>query len=525
MTDVAVHASLDEKTGQCIVGWQGAEQYAQKKMTIVPKGIEMANPTLLVLNLSKVPVASVSTVIENGGPEEAKNNKGVRVTFLVLKVITPGWTWVGDSPVVEAKDKKRAGAGVAAPKSESKDKLNAMMGENLLMHSYDTSNIRGVYVKSGRSEECLCITPGMVLSMMVWGRGLLSVFKEQKGEDLYPFDISVAQLSIKSVGCKGMETGNMLDVKSYSKSSNPALNLLGIRLMPSAIAKSLQESAVMRSRYLDGTHITPEDTTAMNINHAWLKGSISATVSIVKVAAGQGTFAIGPDDVLRFHVTQTLGDLPCAQMTIKCDTSAYGGDLLWVCKLFNVLALAGAMELIVIMDSYKASKMESEGEDTVLEGFARPNVAGLIEAMLTNKTADAGMDFVKETFGEAAINMATFKLDNDVVVALDTRVSNKKKSITETAANKSTLVHPSSAWERGHALHFFFGGRLVHYVVLPIATDAGNAGSNHVLSTIAVKWDDDIEMGPGVANKVAEVSSVEKKRKRAAAVGGESEAA
>jgi hypothetical protein len=133
--------------------------------------------------------------------------------------------------------------------------------------------------------------------------------------------------------------------------------------------------------------------------------------------------------------------------------------------------------------------------------------------MLTNKHTEVGMGFVKETFGDAAINMATFKLDNDVVVALDTRVLNKKKSVTETAANKTTLVHPSSAWERGHALHFFFGGRLVHYVVLPVATDAGVAGSNHVLSTIAVKWDDDVEMGPGVVNKVVEV---EKKRKRAA---------
>ena len=522
MTDAAVHASLEEKVGKCIVNWQSREQQVQRKMSQLPKLLEAPNPTLLVLNLTRVPVGNVGRVIQEGGADEAQKNKGARVTFLVLKVISGGWTWVG-APGSE----KETGGGQKGgkPKAgkippEAKEKLNTMMGDHLLMHTYDLTNLRGTYVKSARSEECLCISPGMVLSMMVWGKGFLNVFKDQKGEDLQAFDIAMVQLSTKSTSSTGMTSGNMLEVKNFTKNSYPSLNLLGTRLLPT-MAKSLVDSAVMRSRFLDGSHLPPAaEGTKNKINQEWLKGSISNTVSIVKVTADQGTFAIGPDDVLRFHVTQPLADLPCAQMTVQCDAGVFGADNKdWVCKLFNVLTLMGAMELLVILDSYKASKLESEGEDSVLEGFARVDVPALIERLLTKKLHSSGLDvsYVKEAFGEAAAKqMAVFKLEGDVSVVFDTRLLSKKHTVE--VGIKTTLVHPNSAWERGHALHFFFGGRLVHYVVVPLAADGGVDGNKHVLSTIAapVEWDEvEIEQTENI-NPNIPTTTAEKKRKRPA---------
>ena len=176
------------------------------------------------------------------------------------------------------------------------------------------------------------------------------------------FDIGIMQMGIKSIGCAGADSGNMLEVKTFVRNNHPGINLFSTRLFPS-LPTSLLESAAMRTRFLEGSHVENGETFGESkLKQDWVKGTMSSTVSVVKVSAQGGTFAIGPDDVLRFHVAQPLADLPCAQMTVRCDPSVFGNeaDKDWVCKLLNVLALIDAVELVVVMDSYKTTKLESE---------------------------------------------------------------------------------------------------------------------------------------------------------------------
>jgi hypothetical protein len=376
----------------------------------------------------------------------------------------------------------------------------------------------------------------MVLLLMVWGKGFLSVFKDQKGEDLQPFDISIVQLGMKSMQSTGIETGNMLEVKSFTKSFSPGLSLSSTRLLGgSLLGSSLQENAVLRSRFVDGSYYLGGDagpavaiSTGATLNQDMLKGNVSSTVSVTKIVLekGQGTFAIGPDDVLRFHATQPLSDLPCSSMTIQYDAAAFGADVSkdWVCKLFNVLALAGSVELLVILDSYKTSKLESEGAEMVLEAFARPIVSSLIGNIIRSKPQPAmDIPFVRDAFAATAKYMVAFEMVPDVIAVLDPRLLTKKKQQQQPAV-VGTLVHPPAAWERGHAIHFFFDGRLVHWAVVSLASDMCTDGSKHVLSTIApCKWgdDDNVEVEADADNATtAAAAPAEKKRKRPAAADG-----
>ena len=503
------HSQDDSKVGRCIVAWQASEQGAQKRMYSLPKGLEVANPTLLVLNLGKVPVAATNALIQGASAIELKAQKGVRVTFLVLKTLSPGWTWVeaaGSEKEVPQKGKK--GAHVVAV-ATVKDKLNAMVGDNVVMHSYDLCQVQGTFVKSDRATDCVVLSQGMVLSMMVWPKGFTKTFKEQNGEDLRPFDICTMQLGIKSMQAPALDGGNMLDIKGYSKVYGESLCLGSSRLLANLLGASLQECAVMRSRFVDATHCGE----IAGLNQAMIKGNISATVSVVKILLekGHGTFAIGADDILRFHASQSLADIPCTTMTVQYDGLGFGASKDWVCKLFNVLALSGGMELVVIMDSYQTNKTQQQGGDIVLDAFARPDISGLIGRLLLKRSRPASeLDFVTKVFPkDQSDNMAAFELSPsataEFVVVLDTRLLTKKVAAVGQESTM-TLVHPNAPfWERGHAVHFFLDGRLVHCAVVPLAPHGGTDGSKHVLTAIAPPtWDDvDIDMPPAAAAVVA----------------------
>jgi len=519
------HNEEDSKVSRCIVAWQASEQSAQKRMYSLPKCLEAANPTIVVLNLGKIAVGTNSTTLQTATPDEIKSHKGVRVTFLVLKTISPGWTWVGaaGSEKDAQPQGKKGGARAIAPVAVAKEKLNAMVGEHLQMHSYDLTNVRGTFVKSARSSDCVAISQGMVISLMVWGKGFLNAFKHQKGVDIEPFDICTMQLGIKSMQAPALDNGNMLEIKSYAKIYGESLCLGSCRLLAHALGASLQECAVMRSRFVEGQHCGE----IAGLNQAMIKGNISTTVSVVKIALekGHGTFAIGADDILRFHAAQSLADLPCTTMTVQHEGLTFGASKDWVCKLFNVLALTGGMELLVIMDSYQTSKTESQGGDITLDSFARPNISGLIGRLLLKPSRAASeIDFIAKVFPkEQSDNMAAFELGSDVVVVLDTRLLTKKVAALGQESTM-TLVHPNAPfWERGYAIHFFLDGRLVHCAVVPLAANGGTDGNKHVLTAIAPPtWDDvDIEMGTvpleASVDEISEAPATAPKRKRAAA--------
>ena len=53
----------DPKVSRCIVAWQASEQSAQKRMHTMPKCLEAANPTIVVLNLGKIAVGTNSAAL------------------------------------------------------------------------------------------------------------------------------------------------------------------------------------------------------------------------------------------------------------------------------------------------------------------------------------------------------------------------------------------------------------------------------------------------------------------------------
>ena len=160
MTDGAVHA-LEEKMNKCIVNWQSAEQHVQKRNAVMPKVLEAANVTLLVLNLSHVPVANMSAELQGLEAEKVKDHKGARVTFMVLKVLSPGWTWVNGTEKENKNSNPKGARGGKAPEpAVTKDNLNAMLGEHVLMHSYSTVQSRGTYTRAARAGEYLLLSPG-----------------------------------------------------------------------------------------------------------------------------------------------------------------------------------------------------------------------------------------------------------------------------------------------------------------------------------------------------------------------------
>ena len=600
MTDAAVHSlteGLEQQCGKCVVAWQSSEQTCQKKMTTYPNLMKLANPTFIVLNLSHVPVSSVSSVLEASGPEEAKNHKGVRVTFMVLKVVSPGWTSVGvaggekDGGGANSNNnsimmKKGVGVGsrnggggskAAAVAREVQEKLGMMAGDSVLMYSYDLTNVRGTYMKMGRSEECIAVSPGMVLSMMVWGRNFMTVFKEQKGEDLHAFDIGIVQMGTRSMQSNAAEKGQMLEMKGFVKNYSSGIRVGSQRLVTQKMTpSSLRENAIMCSRFCDGSHLVAPSAVGgglagvddggvegKNINQALMKGNLSSTVSVVRIniEKGQGSFAIGPDDVLRFHASHALSDIGCSRLNVYYDTQGFGTTSKdWVCKLFNVLCLTGSMELLVVVDSYKAEKEASsngnnntggdEEGGVTMDCFARPNMPNLFTQLLERTPQPVSeVPYVQAVMDNTNNQkcMGMYDLGDGVLVVLDTRRMIKRKAAEDGSSSSSSpsftysLVHPGCEWEKGYAAHFFYDSRLVHCAVIPVMTDLlGINGSKHVLSTISVmKWtnDENVEFEnnhlqnnntgaaatattPSASSSSCAKKGTEKKRK-AAAVGDE----
>jgi hypothetical protein len=415
----------------------------------------------------------------------------------------------------------KKGGKVGKTPPEAKEKLGVMVGEHVLLHSYELVNQRGVYGKGARSSECLGLSPGMVLSIMVWGQSFEKVFKEETADAVEAFDIGIVQLGTKSMQSTSTETGQMLEIKAFTTQpackglSVGSLRVFGGHIVPA----SLQEAAVWRSRFADGSHMQ-ELCEGKSLNQGLVKGNLSMTVSVVRVELqrGQGTFAIGADDVLRFHVAQPLVDLTVARVNVHYDVGGFGqGGKDWVCKLFNVLCLAGCMELLVILDTYKVEGKEGIAEEITMEAYARPNMGKLTGLLVDKKPkAVADVPFVQSALGVGK-NVGVYELEG-LVLAMDARKMTKRRGEGDARLSQS-LVHAHSEWEKGYSVHFFCDERLVHCAVVPVFMDlSGAEGSKQVLNTIAPpKWGEDVEYeGSEACVAKKEEKVVATKRKRAA---------
>ena len=549
----ATNAMVATKAGAFVNTWQSMEQAVQQRLGQMPKVAEQAGPMALVLNLSRIPVEDTVSALEKN-PDEAKNHPGVRTTFVILRLLHPGWSSVSatadkDSSIPKSKAGAAKAPSTAAP--EVKEKLSSSFGEHVLMHSYDLVNQRGIYTRCGRSTEYLALSPGMVISTKVWGSKFMSTFKEQKS-DVQVFDMVLVQFSLKSLQSSAMAGGMMLEIKAFN--SMPGINAGAARLLKSpAVPMSLQEAAVTRSRFADGSHISannPENELPAGLLQDMLKGNLSTTVSLIRTvpSQAQGVFALGADDKMRFHINDPISDLPCTEtLMVHYDPAIFaaGKDKDWVAKLFNVAVILKAIELFVVVDTYKSNGSskaannnndEAGGGGFTMDCYARLDVSLLISSILQQPviTPASSIPCIQSTFADQGLSgslkyLAVFSPESiPVYIAVDLRRMSKK--INENDKAKGTVVHQDSSWEKAHCIHVFFEERLVHCFFVPVtAAGVGADGSRKVLETVSIaKWTadevdvesfDDEEEDDEDAKKKA--SSIVKKRKRAAAVQAE----
>jgi hypothetical protein len=519
---------METKASSFVNTWQSVEQSVQQKLAQLPKTVEQAGPTALVLNLSHVPVVETASALEHGTEEAKKNHPGVRTTFLILRMLYPGWSSVSVGADKDAPPPSKSKPGAKAQAPEIKEKLSYSMGDHVLMHSFDLVNQRGTYTRCGKSEQCMAISPGMVLSTKVWGSKFMGTFKEQH-TDIGVFDIALVQFGLKSIQSTALSSGMMLEIKAFN--AVLGINASASRLLKSVVVPmSLEEAAISRSRFADGSYLSPSSSAhggeleqgesggPKGLQQDMLKGNLSSTVSLIRAVPGQaqGVFALGADDNMRFHINEPIADLPCSGSLLRVyydpTIFASGTDKDWITKLFNVALVMGAIEIFVLVDTYKTSKQQQAavGEDDEgpsMDCYARLNVSVLISSILSaSMVPGSSVAYVQAAFAASPStlkNIAAYPLgtNSNALIAVDLRRMTKKRAIAADSQQlhaKGSVVYKDSAWESAHAVYVFFEGRLVHYFVVPITSGgAGANGSRIALETVSMaKWSaDDIDFG------------------------------
>lgn len=485
--------------------------------------------------------------------------------------------------------KGNAGAGGGQGNvTEVKEKLSFFYEQDhVVLHSFALVNQRGNYVRNGKSEECCLLSPGMIMTSKVWGNKFEKTFKEQT-TDINVFDVVLVQFGMHSIGSSAKENGMMLEIKSYNHLAclTPSSFLF---LAPKMLPSSLQECTLRKNRFVDASHAVAtvqsqqedgpvEDVDAQMQHHAtttttgikglfqdMIKGNISSSCFFLRVVPTQsnGMFSIGPDDVMKFFVHQPIVDLPSGTGTLiahfnpadfihnypkvleqkpNFETSSSFRE--WVLKLFNVLTLMEAVEMLVVVDTYKtqqsggkkdvptsqkplinASSMmddaatggnDNSSQQLLMDAYVRINVNVITESLIRANadglvTNGSNVAFVASgslasiaqhllVFPYATASPLTGKINGILHVAWDTRKINRKKASSSSEAqpqpqpqqenslqeslklrqHSTSIIAPESQWDSAHAIYLFFDERLVHYFYIPLPQSAIQADTSRL---------------------------------------------
>ena len=495
---------LIEKSQSFIQSWLSVEQQFQLQKGTLPKITEQAGPLALAINLAHIPVANVRETFEKN-PDEIKNHPGVRTTFMVTKMLYPGWSSVAvkqgneqPKPGKVTSNGKRGNKEHQAP--EQKEKLSSMMGGHVLMHSFDLVNQRGTYVRNGKSEDCIVVSPGMLLTSKVWGNKFDKTFKDQT-KDIEIFDMVLVQLGLHSITSSAKDNGSMLEIKAYTPIDN--VNMSAFQILPSLLVPvNLQQFAICRSNFTDASHVqntsflkeymghslvnilqSEDESNQLStkyeikgLNQEMIKMNISTSCSLVKIVPNQtnGVFATSSEDTIKFHVNQPLADVPVGSSALNImynpgdffygdaknptlETSAYKE---WVVKQLNIFMLIEAVEMFVLIDMYKKTKAsnpsdnESSEENSgsspqlILNAYCRINI-NVITEMLSSVTPTCALSdqcvvqcFQSQDMSAILKNASVYTCNvqntpsSPLKFVLDTRVVSKNASVSN--------IYPSS---------------------------------------------------------------------------------
>lgn len=338
--------------------WLGYQEMSTQKNGI-GRHEEQASSSALVLNLIYTPISNALSEVNGMSEDAIKDFPGVHVTFVILKMLSAGWSSV---PLDGDTGGRRKTPGKAAPREKLYgDKYACMMGESVKAYTYELVNKKGSKGKGARAEEFVVFSAGMVISGKIFGNKIASVFgKNNNNGDLMPFQLAVVQLGMKSLTSScSIESGHMLDIKSIT--SLPHVSISSPRILPlSLFGSTLQSNQIKRDNFLAG-QMVPEDQRE-GLNMSMIRSALSASYSVVDagyVQPKQGVFAVAPDGKLRMHVLEPIGDIQARVVDVYFDSRDHGSkDLRWMAQLFNVCSHFSATRLIVTYDGYKNKSLD-----------------------------------------------------------------------------------------------------------------------------------------------------------------------
>lgn len=235
---------MEDKADAFISSWLSVENTLQQRLASLPSTMEeMCCATALVVCLAPIPVQSTIAAAQ-ASANEGSGQTCARATFMVLRMLAPGWSSVYETEaqaLSAAAMKKGGGAGSkggAKGGAGPREKLSRSFGEHMLIHSYQLIKRGGGYLMGPRTENCLVVSPGMLFTLKAWGPKIEGVFKMQK-EDVKPFDIAVVQIALKSSDSK--KADEMLEIRSLNVVASASAAARSL-VPPSIIPSSLQAS-------------------------------------------------------------------------------------------------------------------------------------------------------------------------------------------------------------------------------------------------------------------------------------------
>lgn len=406
-------------------------------------------------------------------------------------MIFPGFTFIDNDPHEKDSKYQKKGGGKGAA-SGPREKLSHFddCTDHVILHTYKIESKKGVYRASKRLDECIALSPGMVVNGMVWGEKILQTFKEQK-EDIVPFQYSLVQLKIMSNSASNAsENGRMLEIKNIVSLDSNAFSPSAFKLLKAegVLANSIQAAAVLREKILDGSFITGGHTKE-HLNQKLIQGSLSSTVQVLALTphTSNGLFGMGADGKIRFFLHQPIADVKAYSIHLTFDRKAHycpadGSNDDWMIKLLNVGIMLDAVQLLVIIDSYK-NKDVAEA-DLHLEGFARVDLSIVLKKILAcSRASELGQGveedprkkaivsiFEAQGMGHAVKSLYVYPLcAPNLDLVIDTRKINNKRfdEMDDALPHSTTLVHHEAKWKKGHMLYAFFEGKSVLSAVIP----------------------------------------------------------
>ena len=319
---------------------------------------EQASSTALVMSLIATPVTNALAEVSGMSEEAIKDHQGVHVTFVILKMLSAGWSSV---PLDGDTGGRRKVPGKPAPREKMYgEKYACMLGESVKAYTYELVNKKGAKGKGPRADEFVCFSPGMVVSGKIFGNKVAAVFGRSNSGDLLPFQLATVQLGLKSLTSScSIESGHMLDIKCIT--AMPHVSISSPRILPlSLFGSTLQSNNIKRDNFLAGLSVPEEHKEGLNMS--MIRSSLSLSYAVVDVGylhPKQGVFAVAPDGKLRMHILEPIGDIQGRVVDVHFDARDHGcKDLRWIAQLFNVCSHFSATRLIVTHDGYKNKNLD-----------------------------------------------------------------------------------------------------------------------------------------------------------------------